>query len=167
MNPLKCARERDLAEILRQGFWPDACPPELRAHVETCRMCSDLVVVARAFQDARKEAGPPARLESAGALWWRAQLRRRNAAIETVARPIVGAQIFALVVSIVVGIAVVAWQGSTLKAWITDLPRALHLDALMPTVLSQSGALTWIILPVLAMVALLGGVVVYLSAEKQ
>ena len=167
MNPLKCAREREVAELLRQGFWPDACPPELRAHVETCRMCADLVVVTRAFQDARKEAKSPARLESAGALWWRAQLRRRNAAIETVARPIVGAQIFALAVSIVVGIAVVAWQGSTLRAWIADLPRALHLDALIPNALSQSGGAIWIIFPVLAMVALLGGVVVCLSAEKQ
>lgn len=167
MNPLKCPREREVAEILRQGFWPDACPPELSVHVETCRMCSDLVVVTRAFQDARKEAGPPAPLESAGALWWRAQLRRRNAAIETVARPIVGAQIFALVASIVIAVAALAWQGSTWKTWIADLPRALHLNALMPPALSQSGGAAWIIIPVLAMVALLGGVVVYLSAEKQ
>lgn len=167
MSGLSCAREQEVSKILRQGFWPDACPPELRAHVEACRACSDLVVVTEAFQKARSDGAQPERLDSAGALWWRAQLRRRNAAIEIVARPIFGAQIFALVVSVVVGVAFLVWQGSTLKGWITDLPRSLHLDALMPSALSQSGGAIWIILPVLATVVALGGVVVYLSAEKQ
>jgi cation transporter-like permease len=105
-------------------------------------------------------------LESAGAIWWRAQLRRRNAAIEKVGRPILGAQIFALAISVVVGIAVLAWQGSTLKAWLQELPRALHLDALVPAALSQQGGMASIVLPVLATVALLSGVVVYLATEK-
>jgi hypothetical protein len=107
------------------------------------------------------------RLETAGALWWRAQLRRRNAAIEKVGRPILGAQIFALVISVVVAVAVLAWEGGTLKAWVQDLPRALHLDALVPAALSQSGGMASIVLPVLASIALLSGVVVYLATEKQ
>ncbi len=106
-------------------------------------------------------------MESAGAIWWRAQLRRRNAAIEKVARPIWGAQIFALVVSVVVAAGVLAWKGNVLKAWFAELPRALHLDALMPAASSQSGGVGSIVLPALAMVALLSGVVVYLATEKQ
>jgi hypothetical protein len=117
------------------------------------------------FEAARRQMMPTARLESAGALWWRAQLRRRNAAIETVGCPILGAHIFALAVSLVVAAAVLVWQGSALKAWFADLPRSLHLDALVPE-LSQSGGAMWVVLPMLATVVLLGGVVVYLATEK-
>jgi hypothetical protein len=165
MNPFHCAREREVTEQLRRGYWPDASSPELRAHVESCRICSDVVLLTRVFAAARAETTPKVRLESAGALRWRAQLRRRYAAIEAVGRPILGAQVFALAVSLVVAAAVLVWQGSTLKAWFSDLPRALHLDALMPGAISQSGM--WVVLPVLATAVLLGGVVVYLATEKQ
>ena len=167
MSPFTCAREREVTELLHRGYWPEACPDELRAHVEACRMCSDLVAVRTALQTARQQTMQLPHLESPGAIWWRAQLRRRNEAIERVGRPILGAQIFALAISVVVGVAVLAWQGNALKAWFADLPRALHLDALVPAAMSQSGGLASILLPVLATVALLSGVVVYLATEKQ
>jgi hypothetical protein len=167
MSPFTCAREREVTELLDLGCWPDACPEDLRTHVESCRICSDLVVVSQAFQAAHRQTAPLPHLESAGALWWRAQLRRRNAAIEKVGRPILGAQIFALVISVIVGVGVLAWQGSALRALLQDLPRALHLDALVPAALSQQGGMASIVLAVLATVALLSGVVVYLATEKQ
>jgi hypothetical protein len=43
---------------------------------------------------------------------------------------------------------------------------ALHLETLLPSALSQPGGAGWIV-PALAMVALLSGVVVYLATEKQ
>lgn len=167
MSPFTCAREGEVTQLLDKGCWPGACAADLREHVESCRMCSDLVLVASAFQSAHKQAMQVSQIESAGALWWRAQLRKRNAAIEKVARPIFGAQIFALAISVIVGAAVLAWQGNAMKAWFADLPRALHLNALVPGALSPSGGITWILLPVLATVALLSGVVVYLATEKQ
>jgi hypothetical protein len=167
MSPFSCVREREVTELLELGYWPDACPVDLREHVESCRMCSDLVLVSEAFQAAHKQTSPLPHLESAGALWWRAQLRRRNAAIEKVGRPILGAQIFALVMSVVVAAVVLAWRGDTLKGWFADLPRALHLDALVPSALSQSSGMASIVLPALATVALLSGLVIYLATEKQ
>jgi hypothetical protein len=167
MSPFTCAREQEVTELLDHGYWPDACPADLRAHVDSCRMCSDLVVVSQAFQAAHKQAMQVPQMDSAGALWWRAQLRRRNEAIQRVGQPILGAQIFALAISVVVAAAVLAWQGNALKGWFADLPRALHLDALVPAALSQSGGMASIVLPVLATVALLSGVVVYLATEKQ
>ena len=151
--------------MLQRGYWPEASPAELRVHVESCRACSDVVLMTRTFGAAQKEAMPTARLESAGALWWRAQLRRRNAAIETVGRPILGAQIFALAISLVVVAAVLVWQGVAFKEWFANLPQTLHLDALLPQ-LSQSSSAMWVVLPLVTMV-LLGGVVVYLGTEKQ
>jgi hypothetical protein len=167
MSPFSCGRETELTQMLAQGYWPEASPAELRTHVEACRSCSDLVLVSQAFQAAHREMICAPRLVSAGALWWRAQLRRRNAAIEKVGRPILGAQIFALIISVLVGGAMLMWKGSTLKVWFGDLPRALHLDALVPAALSQPGEMASIVLPVLTTVALLSGVVVYLATEKQ
>jgi hypothetical protein len=166
MSPFTCKHEREVLELLHQGYWPEVCPAELRTHVETCRSCSDLVLVTGAIQASRKRTLDLPRLQSPGALWWRAQLRRRNAAIKTVARPILGAQIFALVLLIVTASAGLVWKGSLIRIWLEDLPRALHLDALLPSALSQSGSVSWIV-PALAMVALLSGVVVYLATEKQ
>jgi hypothetical protein len=166
MSPFTCAREREVTQLLDRGYWPEACPPDLREHVQSCRMCSDLVLVSQAFRTAHKETIQLPRLESAGALWWRAQLRRRSAAIEKVGRPILGAQIFALVVSVVVAGGVLAMRGDTLKSWFVDLPRVLHLDALWPAALSQSSGIASIVFPALATVALLSGLVVYLSTEK-
>ena len=135
MSPFTCTREREVTELLHQGYWPGACPAELRTHVETCRSCSDLVLVTQALQASRRQTLDLPRLESSGALWWRAQLRRRNAAIETVARPILGAQIFALMLLIVVAVGGLVWKGSLVTTWLEDLPRALHLDALVPSAL--------------------------------
>jgi hypothetical protein len=167
MSPFSCAREREVTDLLHQGFWPQACPPELRAHVDACRICSDLVLVTETMRAARRQSAELPRLEPPGATWWRAQLRRRNAAIEKVTKPILGAQLFALAVALVVAVGVVIWQADNWRAWIADLPRALHLDALIPASIGNSGGTLWIVVPLLAMIALLSGVVVYLASEKQ
>ena len=166
MSPFTCTREREVTDLLHRGCWPEACPEELRTHVETCRFCSDLVLVTEALQASRRQTMNLPRLESPGALWWRAQLRRRNAAIESVGRPILGAQIFALMLMVIAAAGSLVWKGYLVKDWLQDLPRALHLDALLPSALSQSGGVGWIV-PALATAALLSGLVVYLATEKQ
>jgi len=95
-----CSREKEVAELLERGGWPQACAPDLRAHVSGCRSCGDLVLVTETFQRARAGAAGAARLASPEAIWWRAQLRRRNAAVERVGKPILGAQIFALAINL-------------------------------------------------------------------
>jgi hypothetical protein len=166
MSPFKCAREGELSELLHKGYWPQACPEDLRSHVESCRSCADLVLVTEAFQRSRNQSTALPRLEPAGAIWWRAQLRRRNAAIETMSRPIVGAQIFALIMALVVVGALAVWQADNWSGWLADFSGALHLDALIPSALPESSIL-WIIVPVIATIALLSGIVVYLASEKQ
>lgn len=167
MNPLHCVREREVKELLHQGFWPEACPDELRAHVRECRICSDLVIVASALAKERRDTMPLARLEAPGALWWRAQLRRRNAAIEKMARPIFGAQVFALIMALVLAAVVLVWQAGNWGVWIAELPQVLHLNALFPASAGDSKGIFWIVVPVLATIGLLSGVVVYLASEKQ
>jgi hypothetical protein len=168
MTRLTCAREKEVEELVQRGQWPQACAEELRAHVQACRACSDLALVAQAFRSAHATAMPA--LPSAGALWWRAQLRRRNAAIERIGRPILGAQIFAFAMILLVAAGALAGgmrRGFEPTAWIEALPRALHLDALWPTSLSGFDGSFWYLVPVLATLALVGGVVVYFASEKQ
>ena len=168
MTRLTCAREKEVEELVQRGQWPQACAEDLRVHVQGCRACSDLALVAQAFRAAHATAMPA--LPSAGALWWRAQLRRRNAAIERIGRPILGAQIFAFAMILLVAAGALAAQvrrGFELRAWIEALPRALHLDALWPTSLGGFDGSFWYLVPVLATLALVGGVVVYFASEKQ
>lgn len=168
MTFFTCSREREVSDMLHRGYWPQACPGELRAHVAACHRCSDLVLVTQGFQADRSKLQLQAQLPSAGTLWWRAQLRRRNADLARVSRPLFGAQIFALVVTLLAGGGVLAWllrKGIGIESWLSELPRAFDLGALLPAQHPESGL--WLLLPILAMVALVSGVVVYFASEKQ
>jgi hypothetical protein len=86
-----CPREPEVRELIQRGN----CEPELRAHIDTCAVCAEAVQFAQLFQTARADSMLRAPIDSAGPLWWRAQLRRRNAALERIGRPLRTAQIFA------------------------------------------------------------------------
>jgi hypothetical protein len=179
-----CPREKEVKELVERGQWPVAAEtaPELCAHVTACRNCNEVVLVTTAFRQARTEAAGEAKIGSPGVLWWRAQLRQRNAAVERIGRPILGAQIFALAVNVALAVCFVAWQARHGAGWLTwpfwsnwfaQLPQTatVHLGSLWPLALSGSGwgyVLTpMVLIPALATLALLGGVVVYLASEKQ
>ncbi|MGA9069797.1 MAG: hypothetical protein WB424_06070, partial [Terracidiphilus sp.] len=114
-----CAYEKEVTRVLLQGGWPVACTEELRAHVAACRGCADLMLVTASFQREREAAVSAARIGTPGALWWRAQLRRRNAAVERIARPILGAHLFALFICAAVVIAALTDQARQGVAWLT------------------------------------------------
>jgi hypothetical protein len=178
MTLRSCSHEKEVAELLARGHYPQACTLELRTHIDACRSCADMVLVTRAFQTARVQTAAAANLPSPGLLWWRAQLRRRNAAVERIGKPILGAQIFALSVGIVFAIGFLATQATHGLHWLTwldgisfnglawpsQLPQAsaLHLDALF-----NSGSGWLVVIPVLATLVLLGGVAIYLVSERK
>ncbi len=161
-----CPREREVSEMLGCGMWPQACGDELRAHVASCRACRELVVVRQAFGRERLQAAGEARLDSPGALWWRAQLWRRNAAIERIGRPLLGAQIFALAVCVTAAVGYVFWlsrRGFDWLGWVVELPQAFHLDALVPGSWGDSPWGIWLGVTVAALVVLTGGVIAYVA----
>jgi hypothetical protein len=51
-----CSFEKELTQALKDGHWPQGCGPELRAHVDGCSNCGDLVLVTETFQRARSES---------------------------------------------------------------------------------------------------------------
>jgi hypothetical protein len=158
-----CPREKELRELLARGQWSLAAEssPELYAHVAACRCCSDLVLVAESFRKARAASAASARLTAPGVLWWRAQLRRRSAAVEQVSRTLFGAQVLALAVTLLAGVGFVVFAALTSpawRAWLKQLPQNLLAQ------LAANPAWTWMILgPVL----LLGGVAVYMATDRQ
>jgi hypothetical protein len=165
MSPLGCTREKEVKTLLERGQWPRACAEELRAHVEGCRVCSELVLVQGALAEARTSAMALPALPPAGGLWWRAQLRRRNEAIARIGKPLLGAEIFAVLIVALVAVCGVVWQlrrGIDLAEWL----RALHLDTLWPASLASFDGGWWFLVPVLATLAVVSGVVVYFASEK-
>jgi hypothetical protein len=165
-----CCRERDLNEVLNRGQWPQACNEELRAHVAGCHSCRDLLLVRQAFALDRTMAAGQARLEPPGVIWWRAHLRRRNAAIERIGRPLLAAQIFAWAVCLAGAVVYVLWQtrrGFDWRAWLAELPRALHLGGLLRGSWGHSSWEIWLGLSMALLMALMGGLIVYLALADE
>src|SRR5579859_6937960 len=154
MKFTSCSQEIELTRALREGRWPTACDPELRQHVEQCEACNDLVFVATTLGQARDQEmeGPSAM--SPGLLWWRAQLQRRNAALEQVSKSIGVAGKFALTVSVMTTFGLVVWQRAPLWDWLAgfqDLPGA---NVLQVDVTGQSATAFPLILLVVSLGAL-------------
>jgi hypothetical protein len=178
MKLTSCPYEKEVRQLTARGQWPDACPPELRAHLSGCRACGDLVLISEAFRQARVESLAAARPVAPAVLFWRAQLRRRNAAMERIARPLLGAQIFACAVTVLAGLGFAGFEARNGVAWLTwsywhdwmaQLPQAAvaQWSSLSSGSLSGS-AWSWMVLvPALATLVLLGGVAVYFATDKQ
>jgi len=157
MKLYSCAQHESVSTALQAGHWPEACDPALRAHVEGCASCSDLLLVTQTLQRARTEATQAARLPSPGILWWRAQLRRRNAAIESVTRPIAVAEKIAVLIMLIVVVALAVWQHDQIAAWLAAIWGPLANIAQIPgALLVGFGALLFF-----------GAFAVYLFAAKE
>jgi len=152
-----CLHSKEVGELLRGGQWPAGCGAELRAHVAECGNCSELVLLRTAMQGMRAEDMEAARLEAPGVIWWRAQLRRRNAVLQQVARPLKAAQLFAMavVVSFAAGFGVSELRHSSeWMAWVQAISWG--------SVFSGWG----LMVAVMGVVGLLGAVAVYLAADR-
>lgn len=178
MKLTPCPHEKEVRQLLGLGQWPVACPAELRAHVDGCRTCGDLVLVSQAFRHARAESLVRARPVSPSVLLWRAQLRRRNAAMKRVARPLLGAQIFACAVALFAALGFADFEARNGVAWLTwnywhdwfvQLPQAAaaQWESLGFGALAGSGWNWMVLTPVLATLVLLGGAAVYFATDKQ
>lgn len=166
-----CAYADEVAAMLRRGQWPDGCGGELRAHVDGCSRCTEQVLVAQSFQQARTEAVQEARVGSASLLWWRAQFRQRNAALERVSRPMTLAQIFALLIGVAAVVGLFVSQMLSGEGWLSWLfvpesSTTLGSDLLtLFASMNADGSLMLLAGGVVAAV-LLGGVV-YLASDTQ
>jgi len=155
MNLNGCTRLEEVRHALAQGHWPQACA-ELQAHVQTCARCTEEVAVTKHLQSLRATSIATAQPGSASLLWWKAQARRRSAALEQVERPLLAGQLIALAIVLAIG---------------AGIGRGLWAYGIRPNdAAANSSAWSWLLdawglLPVLAaagVVVLLAAVVLYL-----
>jgi hypothetical protein len=111
-----CVYEQQVTKALQAGTWPEGGDAAVRAHVETCRSCADLVRVAVSLRQLQSRS-IPARLPSAGVLWWRAQLQRRYRAVEQATRPVALAERTGLLFALLCLVGVTVWQRAGFTAW--------------------------------------------------
>jgi hypothetical protein len=154
MNIRPCPRESEVRELLQQGHWPAACEAELRAHIDACETCGEAVQFAQIFQAARSSEMLRAPVAAAGPVWWRAQLRRRNAAFERIARPIRTAQIFAACVCLLATIGILIFEERSGNGFV--------LSSLWP----PSGWSSTLLFSTIAVIAVLAAVGLFLAADS-
>jgi len=159
MSLMKCVREEEVRELLRQGHWPEASSAEVRSHVDGCRECAELVRLTVGFRSLRQAELKEAKLVPPGLIWWRAQLRRRREAMESVSRPMWRVQIFAVGVSLLVAVGFLVWRAEQAGGW-----RA-WLGGSLSAITAGLGVLP-LVMAGIALV-LLGGLVVWLTFERE
>ena len=171
MTLRSCSRSEEVASMLRRGCGPDTGDEELRAHIQGCSQCGDRVLIAHSFLEARRESVGAAPLGNAQALWWKAQLRQRDAALRQVRRPVTLAQIFTLVIGVIAasGFLIAAWSrgiGRLAFGGAGELLASVRADLTSYLALFGPGSNLLLLAFGLGVVALLGGVV-YVASDRQ
>ena len=107
-----CAQQREVVQAMRAGHWPHGVSSDLREHVASCSQCADEACLLFAFAMARENAMRATPSQSAGLLWWKAQLRRRQETMERLERP--GRAIPAITISasvlLLTAVLITAWK---------------------------------------------------------
>ena len=165
-----CSYEAELNSALRNGTWPHACDADLQAHVASCKDCSDLVLIADGLRHTRAQSMLAAPLPPPGLLWWKAQLRRRNAALERMNESMVVTGRIALACTLVAAIALGMLKAHDVAGWLQWFSIMGSYDGVSVGALVSAPPVIPSMMPViagLAAIALFGGVAVYLLAYKE
>jgi hypothetical protein len=168
MNLRSCPRETELSEALKAGHWPDACDFTLREHVNHCERCGELVLLTQTFKAARAEAMVQGELPHPGLLWWRAQLQRRNEALERLSQPTYFVGRFAFLCALLVTLGFAIWQRHNVAGWFDWLGSMPHsgsfnLSSLFAAVSNWS---LMLLVGCLGSLVLFGAVALYFSSDK-
>ena len=111
----ECSREQDVLDAVTAGRWPRRCDAELRSHVDGCGICQDVAAVFAAIADERDAAEHDVIVPPSSLVWWRAQIRAREEAAATAARPIAVVQIVAVACLIGAALSLAPFALATMK----------------------------------------------------
>ena len=81
MNRFYCEKEMEILDALRRG----RLQPELAKHAASCDICADILAVSEFL---RVDSRPAPVLPDSDLLWWKAQLARKQRAVERATRSI-------------------------------------------------------------------------------
>ena len=131
-----CAKESTVAEAVGRGTLPE----DLRGHVETCRVCIEVVRVARSLREL-VACDMEESLPSGASTWWRLNLRVRRERTHRAAVPLTWMRRLSLATWIVVAMTLLLWQLPTLSIYSAALE--IGLVALGAVTLPVSIVLWW------------------------
>jgi hypothetical protein len=100
MTPVECRHEADVLIAASTNRWPARVDADLRDHVATCDICTDVIAVVAAFDAETDAVRGLARVPDSGIVWWKAQMRARQDAARAAVRPITVAQAVAFAVTL-------------------------------------------------------------------
>ena len=106
MRKRYCVFEDDVLSALQSSRWPEASEPELRAHVKSCGICTELADVAEALLDDHQTLVTQAQIPSSAIVWWRAQMRSHREAAQVATQPMTFVQ--GLILACAAGLTVAA-----------------------------------------------------------
>jgi hypothetical protein len=173
MKSFFCGKQKAVAAALREGRWQQAT--DLQAHAARCSSCGDLVLVTQSLQQARREtmqelsqaASPTSTPASSGALWWRAELRRRYGAVERMTTPIAFAERLALLGIAAALLGLIVWQWSPISSWLTDASNLFHSSDPAAAISGTTEMLSLVLIVGLGGFILISMLALFLLTEKE
>jgi hypothetical protein len=121
MNLPFCSQEEKIAKLIKTHRWPQDADPELVVHAGKCSRCHEALFAVQILQLLRASDVKQAHVGSPSALWWRAQLRRRNGAVEQMAKPLVWAEILAFISMLCIAAGIAFQQWTPIRQWFHSL----------------------------------------------
>ncbi len=172
MTRCRCPHEDEIAAALRTGRWPEGATDPVQLHLPQCALCAETVLIAQILRQERTQAVDIPSLPSPGALWWRAQLRRRYRDVERATRPIALVEKLSLVCLPLACVAFAVWNWRQIFLWLSWLAGAERINEAFAEVIQASASSSGVWIPVLliaalATIALFGGLALYLLVERE
>ena len=127
---MNCEREIEVVEALMDGRWPDGCESTLVAHVQTCALCAEVLAVAGAVRNQHQSAMQEAELPPSGLVWWRAQRRARQEALETAQRAITTVQAASVSIAAVIALTVIGFTRETWTGWLHRISDGFYFGSI-------------------------------------
>jgi hypothetical protein len=111
---MNCPRESEVLDALTTARWPD----EVRAHVDACATCGELVVVTNAFREELLATAREANVPPSGLVWWRMQRREREEAARVASRAITFVQASSILGSIALALTIAGGLSGMSDKWL-------------------------------------------------
>lgn len=134
---MSCPCERDVLDLVAIGQWPSRADATLRAHVAACATCAEVAAVAAVVREWADDPRPVT-VPDAAVVWYRAQVRAKEEAARRASRPVLAAQLVALVTVILA----VVTMGPSAEWYLSLLPELSLPELSLPTV-SLPDVSTW------------------------
>jgi hypothetical protein len=138
VSRIECKREQEILDAVASGRWPERADAELQAHAKTCRICTEVALISKLYQEDHSAALEEARVPSSGLVWWKSELRTRQEAVRAASRPI----------EMVQGVSIACLVGILLIA-LTLLSNQFDLGAIS-TFLRDQPVVLWLVMGAVA-----------------